>query len=124
MTVSFFAKLFLLGVFSFSAAMMSGCNRATAEPENKVADDHDGHSHGPGKKAHSHDAWWCDEHGVPEDVCGLCDPKVAATMQKKGDWCKEHDRPDSQCFVCHPELEARFAAKYVAKYGKQPPKPE
>ncbi len=76
------------------------------------------------KTAHSHEGWWCDEHGVPEEVCGLCSSKLAAEFQKKGDWCKEHDRPDSQCFVCHPELEAKFAAQYEAKYGKQPPKPK
>jgi hypothetical protein len=81
---------------------------------------------GSGEHAHehTHDSWWCAEHGVPEEICGLCDSKVAAAMQKKGDWCKEHDRPDSQCFKCHPELEAKFAAQYEAKYGKQPPKPE
>ncbi|HEX4129155.1 MAG TPA: RND transporter [Pirellulales bacterium] len=73
---------------------------------------------------HSHDAWWCDEHGVPESVCALCSSKVAAEFQKKGDWCRNHDRPDSQCFACHPELEAKFAALYEAKYGKQPPKPD
>jgi hypothetical protein len=73
---------------------------------------------------HAHDGWWCDEHGVPEEVCAQCNSKLAAEFQKKGDWCKEHDRPDSQCFVCHPELEATFAAQYEAKYGKKPPKPE
>ncbi len=73
---------------------------------------------------HTHDGWWCNEHGVPEEQCGLCSSKLAAEMQKKGDWCKEHDRPESQCFKCHPELEAKFAAQYEAKYGKQPPKPE
>ncbi len=76
------------------------------------------------KKAHSHEGWWCDEHGVPEEICGQCNPKLAAEFQKKGDWCKEHDRPDSQCFICHPELEAKFAARYEAKFGKPPPKPE
>jgi len=73
---------------------------------------------------HAHDGWWCDEHGVPEAVCGQCNAKLAAEFQKKGDWCREHDRPDSQCFACHPELEARFAAQYEAKLGKKPPKPE
>ena len=73
---------------------------------------------------HDHSAWWCIEHGVPEDVCALCSSKVAAEFQKKGDWCKEHDRPDSQCFKCHPELQAKFAAQYEAKFGKQPPTPE
>ena len=79
---------------------------------------------GEKKSAHTHEGWWCDEHGVPEEVCGLCNSKLAAEFQKKGDWCKEHDRPDSQCFICHPELEAKFAAQYEAKYGKQPPKPK
>ena len=70
-----------------------------------------------------HDSWWCDEHGVPEGICGQCSTKLMADFKAKGDWCKEHDRPDSQCFVCHPELEAKFAAQYEAKYGKKPPKP-
>ena len=71
---------------------------------------------------HSHDGWWCDEHGVPEEVCGQCSSRLAADFQKRGDWCKDHDRPDSQCFMCHPELEGKFAAQYVAKFGTQPPK--
>ena len=68
-----------------------------------------------------HTGWWCDEHGVPEAVCGQCSGKVAAECKKKGDWCKEHDRPDSQCFVCHPELKEKFVVVYRAKYGKEPP---
>jgi len=73
---------------------------------------------------HEHGAWWCDAHGVPEEVCGQCSAKLAAKFQKDGDWCEDHERPDSQCFKCHPELEGKFAAQYEAKYGKQPPKPE
>jgi hypothetical protein len=73
---------------------------------------------------HSHDGWWCDPHGVPEEVCALCNAKVAADFQAKGDWCKEHDRPESQCFICHPERQAEYAAQYEAKYGKPAPKPE
>ena len=72
----------------------------------------------------SHGGWWCDEHGVPEEVCALCNVKLVADFKAKGDWCKEHERPDSQCFACHPEKEAEFAAQYEAKYGKKPPKPE
>jgi hypothetical protein len=72
---------------------------------------------------HVHGAWWCDAHGVPEEICAQCDSSLAADFKAKNDWCKEHERPDSQCFVCHPELEAKFAAQYEAKYGKQPPKP-
>ncbi len=92
----------------------------------KDGDEHhegDGHDHDKKKAGHSHDGWWCDEHGVPEEVCALCNSKVAAEFQKKGDWCKEHDRPDSQCFKCHPELQGKFAAQYEAKFGKKPPTP-
>ena len=72
-------------------------------------------------EGHSHDGWWCDEHGVPEEACAQCDPKVAETHKAKGDWCRDHDRPDSQCFVCHPEHAKGFAALYEAKYGHAPP---
>ena len=67
---------------------------------------------------------WCGEHGVPEDICALCNAKVAAECKQKGDWCKEHNRPESQCFLCDPNLEAKFAAEYEAKYGSKPPKPD
>ncbi|HTK74208.1 MAG TPA: hypothetical protein VL371_03060 [Gemmataceae bacterium] len=71
-----------------------------------------------------HSAWWCAEHGVPEEVCALCSGKVAKEMKAKGDWCEKHDRPDSQCFICHPEYKEKFAAQYRAKYGKEPPPTE
>jgi hypothetical protein len=73
------------------------------------------------KNGREHDSWWCDEHGVPEDVCGQCNPKLAAEFKRKGDWCKNHDRPKSQCFKCDPKLKDKFAAQYRAKYGKEPP---
>jgi cobalt-zinc-cadmium efflux system membrane fusion protein len=96
-------------------SLAAGCGKspsdpAVAEPVSSTAGDHSG--------------WWCVEHGVPEEICGLCDSKLAADLQRKGDWCGDHDRPDSQCFACHPELEARFAAQYEAKYGTKPPKPK
>jgi cobalt-zinc-cadmium efflux system membrane fusion protein len=75
------------------------------------------------EEGHSHEGWWCNEHGMPEEVCAQCDSGLVADFKAKGDWCAEHNRPDSQCFVCHPEKEAEFAALYEAKYGKQPPKP-
>lgn len=117
---------------------LSGCNGPT--PSTDAAHDHDDHGHedhdhGDHKHddhtdrkddhastGHDHSGWWCAEHGVPEKECGQCDPKVATELKKKGDWCADHNRPDSQCFVCHPELEAKFAARYEAKYGKAPPK--
>ncbi len=102
------------------AMILAGCGQSTVAPSTAPA---------PAVATaattmHTHEGWWCNEHGVPEADCGLCDPKLAATMQKKGDWCKEHDRPESQCFLCHPEQEARFAARDVARFGTQPPKPQ
>ncbi len=76
------------------------------------------------EKGHDHSEWWCDEHGVPEEVCTRCNARLVKGFKEKGDWCKKHDRPDSQCFICHPEKEAEWAAKYEAKYGRKPPKPE
>jgi hypothetical protein len=108
-------NLFL--VFGICGLLAAGCNKPASEEKpaaTPAAQTSAGHTHG---------AWWCDEHGVPEEVCGLCSKKVADDMKTKGDWCREHDRPDSQCFVCHPEFEAQFAAQYEAKYGKKPPKP-
>jgi hypothetical protein len=54
----------------------------------------------------------------------MCSAKVAAAFKKKGDWCDKHDRAKSQCFLCDPSLEAKYAARYEAKYGKKPPMPE
>ena len=118
-------------------AFASGCGQTPNSPPpqaNKASSDKDNDGKGMAaaqkgtaaseKEEDAHSGWWCNEHGVPEGICGQCDSKVAADFQKKNDWCKEHDRPDSQCFTCHPELEAKFAAQYEAKYGKKPPKPE
>jgi hypothetical protein len=111
-------------------AFATGCQNAATSDEHAEADhdhadhDHADHDHADAGHVHTHGAWWCDEHGVPEKICALCDSKLAAEFQRKGDWCAKHDRPDSQCFACHPELEARFAAQYEAKYGKKPPAPQ
>jgi hypothetical protein len=101
-----------------------GCGQATDAPATHQTRHEIARQAASAPQAHSHDGWWCEEHGVPEDVCGLCDAKLAAKFQKEGDWCKAHDRPDSQCFLCHPEYEKRFAAQYEAKFGVQPPKPQ
>ena len=103
-----------VAMFILAAGIFTGCNHAppAAPPAAAVAE-----------ASHDHEGWWCDEHGVPEEVCARCNTKLVADFKAKGDWCKDHDRPDSQCFVCHPEKQAEFAAQYEAKYGKQPPKP-
>ncbi len=98
-----------------SSFWLAGCSQSTAPSAAPVEAD--------SADAQDHSGWWCNEHGVPEDVCALCDPRLVTDFKAKGDWCQEHERPDSQCFACHPEREAEFAAQYEAKYGKQPPAP-
>jgi cobalt-zinc-cadmium efflux system membrane fusion protein len=102
-------------ILSIALATSLGCGNSNA-PNLSTAENVK-----PTHAGHSHDAWWCAEHGVPEEVCALCNSKVAADFKAKGDWCREHDRPESQCFVCHPEKETEFVALYEAKYGTKPP---
>ena len=70
------------------------------------------------KKGHEH--WWCREHGIPEDECLVC-LHSEDDLRKMNDWCELHDFAKSQCFKCNPKLREHFAAKYRAKYGKEPP---
>ena len=118
-------SLALLGMITFVAGCTGGDDATSDTGTSPVAqtddhDDHEGHEEGEGGK---HGGWWCVEHGVPEEECALCQTKLVAEFKEKGDWCDEHDRPDSQCFTCHPENFEKFAARYEAKFGEQPPKP-
>jgi len=113
-----------MAVVSFCAAVtVAGCGHQPDTSDKASSAPAATHGHSSAKAA-VHSGWWCEVHGVPEAECGLCDAKLAAELQKKGDWCQEHQRPDSQCFVCHPELQAKFAARYEAKFGQQPPAPQ
>lgn len=127
--MNLFQKKLLLACLIATSYSLLGCGQNAAPPTEVAKTNHDDHEHGEHghsheKGGHEHGAWWCDEHGVPEAECALCDSKIAAAFKKKGDWCKDHDRPDSQCFLCHPEKLEEYAAKYEARYGKKPPKPE
>jgi hypothetical protein len=110
-------KTIILSIVSvLGLTAVAGCGNSSATADKPAGE--------TATAEHNHDEWWCNEHGVPEEICALCHPKLAAKFKADGDWCKLHDRPNSQCFICHPELEVKFAAKYEAKYGKKPPKPE
>ena len=108
------AGMFLAGV----CTLVVGCGpsnpteqaKATSKPTTPETGKEDPHS-----------GWWCDEHGIPEKECSMCLAKVAKECKAKGDWCDKHDRAKSQCFICDPSLKEKFAAKYRAKYGKEPP---
>ena len=106
----------MLGAIVVAGVGVFGCNKSAEK-----AVPHAAPAVETSSAAEGHSGWWCDEHGVPEEVCALCSTKLADDFKANGDWCKDHDRPESQCFVCHPEREAEFAAQYEAKYGKQPP---
>ncbi|QDT66638.1 RND transporter [Calycomorphotria hydatis] len=99
--------------------LVTGCSQETSETETTASTEEHGHEHG--EETHNLHGYWCVEHGVPEEICALCNSKLAAEFQEKGDWCEEHSRPDSQCFIHHPELEDKFIAQYEAKFGKKPP---
>ena len=110
----------LAGLFA-GAVLFAGCNKADTVAENK--DKGKEKDKGPGKaeEKDDHGEWWCKPHGIPEEECSMCNEEYAKKCKAKGDWCEKHDRADSQCFICHPEYKEKFAAKYRAKYGKEPP---
>ena len=66
---------------------------------------------------------WCDEHGVAEVECSMCQKNVFKKL-KANEICPKHpDRAKAQCFICDPDLWEKSKAVYLAKYGKQPPEP-
>lgn len=79
------------------------------------------------KNIPKHEDWWCQEHGVPEELCSLCFPKAEVKKKFKDasppDWCEKHARADSQCFKCDPSKYKKFEDMYIAKYGKAPERP-
>jgi hypothetical protein len=122
----------LIGGLTISAVMVLvfssvGCNQPTKSDDKKQAKADD--KKGDGKKEITkgdtkHDAWWCQEHGVPEEICSLCSAEHAAKLKKEGDWCKLHDRAQSQCFKCDPSKYEKFEQMYMAKNnGKKPERP-
>jgi hypothetical protein len=92
---------------------IAGCNNPPGTPSTPKAK--------PVAKYGDHSGWWCNEHGIPEEECSMCQPKVAKEFKDKGDWCKEHTRAKSQCFICDPSLKEAFAKRYRDKYGEEPP---
>lgn len=103
----------LAGLFAGAVLFAGGCTKPAPVAEDKGkprAEEKDDHS-----------GWWCKPHGIPEEECSMCNEEYAKKCKDKGDWCDKHDRADSQCFICHPEYQEKFAAKYRAKYGKEPP---
>jgi hypothetical protein len=116
-------KVIVPGLIILAVAVVAGCSKpTTADKKGTVPGKaQDTQATEVAKTGHSHDGWWCDEHGIPEEECSMCSAKFAAECKKKGDWCEKHDRAKSQCFICDPKLKETYAAKYRTKYGKEPP---
>lgn len=107
----------LVSIFALTALLV-GCGEPTKTAKNDKKPT-------PEKKD-DHGGWWCQEHGVPEEMCSLCitDEAVLKKLFKdKGDWCKIHDRAQSQCFKCDPAKYKTFEDMYVAKFDKKPQRP-
>ncbi len=112
-----------VALFGAIALIATGCTRDDSVSKQDRS--------GAAKKAvaasakNGHDGWWCEEHGVPEEMCSLCMSETDAKtkFKDKGDWCTLHDRAKSQCFKCDPALYAKYEAMYEAKYGNKPPRP-
>jgi hypothetical protein len=106
-----------------AAFAVLGCNQA----DNKGASDQArAKSKGADKTANVDNGhgWWCEEHGIPEEICGKCNKEYRDKQKAAGDWCETHKRLQSQCFQCDPSLyEKVFEPMYVAKYGKKPERP-
>lgn len=109
----------LLSLFAV-AVLITGCGKSDPA-QNKDTGGANKNTQVAVNKGHDHSGWWCDEHGIPEGECSMCSGKVAKAFKDMGDWCEKHDRAKSQCFICDPSLKEKYAAKYRAKYGKEPP---
>lgn len=124
-----------LALFAALAVFTAGCGQTgSTAGSGKEADKDKAVAKGDGKKAEDkkpdekkaegdHSGWWCDEHGLPEEVCDLCSKKYREAEKAKGNWC-EHNRVKTSCFKCNPGLQAKYAAEYKAKFGKEPPATE
>jgi hypothetical protein len=107
------------------ALVVTGCNSndKKSDPHAKAKTDPKNEK---GEVKSAHEGWWCQEHGVPEEICSICMSEASAKKRFKdnGDWCKLHDRAQSQCFKCDPSLyEKVFVPMHVAKTGKKPERP-
>ncbi|MBN9517194.1 RND transporter [bacterium] len=112
-----------LALFVGVAVLVAGCGKLAdtgakdTGPGRTVAKN-DGNTDKDAEGDHS--GWWCDEHGLPEEVCDLCSKRFRTAEKAKGNWC-EHNRVKSSCFKCNPGLQEKYAAEYKAKFGKNPP---
>lgn len=118
-----FGGLMISGVLVLAFSSV-GCNQPAKEDGKKQAQKTDDTKKDI-PKGGPHDGWWCQEHGVPEEICSLCLPpsEVKKRFKDTGDWCKIHERAQSQCFQCDPSKYKKFEDMHVAKMGHKPERP-
>ncbi|MBI2481087.1 MAG: RND transporter [Planctomycetia bacterium] len=120
MNVDLLKRSAMFGVWLAVAVTTIGCGQPSGDTGSTQISEvsqepSDGHDHG---------GWWCNEHGLPEEVCSMCSTQAAAKFKEKGDWCDEHHRAESQCFQCDPSRAEKFVKLYEAKFGEKPPEPQ
>lgn len=114
-------KFLICFVMSTVVLAFFGCAQKPTEQANEKKNNGNGSQPAPSDSGHG---WWCDEHGVIEEECSMCQKDVFKKL-KPSDICTNHpDRAKSQCFICNPKLWEKSQAAYVAKYGKNPPTPK
>ncbi len=68
--------------FAFLGALLAlwvvavGCGQS---PTNSISSDSEKTS-----TAHSHESWWCREHGVPEEICARMSSEGRQAIQSQG----------------------------------------
>ena len=121
-----FGGLVISGVLLLAFSSV-GCNQPAKEDDKKHAKNTPKTDGGKKEipKGGPHDGWWCDPHGIPEEMCSLCLPEdeVKKRFKDTGDWCKIHERAQSQCFKCDPSKYKKFEDMHIAKFGKAPERP-
>lgn len=115
-------KLWLIGFLISGVFVAAGCGQPVASTTSAKKDKELAQATEP--SGAGHEGWWCDEHGVPEEECSMCKPKLYKKL-KPDEICPKHrDRAKAQCFICNPELWEKSKAEYVAKMMKDPPEPK
>lgn len=91
-------------ILAASTLLFHGCTPASDTQPTSHADSH-GHSDEDNHDADSRVGDpndWCQEHGLPESKCTICNPELKAGFQESGDWCGGHGLPESVCPKCNP----------------------
>ena len=115
----------LLALGAAGALGLTGCGTGENQASHAARDSRTEPKAGKDGDKKAHEGWWCEEHGVPEELCSLCmsEAQAKAKFKDKGDWCQIHARARSQCFKCDPQLYAKYEALYEARFDKKPPRP-